>query len=320
LVSRAGLHHNPKTLSVDLMYEGSDTYADFAANGGVAWAEQLAELQRTGIADPLNVGVTIRVEVVHTHDGAARNNLSGQSSHSSTFSSPFCSMTGEQSRNLLLKRPLTRTVEQMKRAEPAAGLTDSQRQSRARLPEVAGIIGSNLLLTPMHRLLAEALHVQLRLVSTTLQNTTRTIMLAKGDLDSFVAHLRECLGIKARLVWLGDRGVEVCASGNECRLLLAAGAGVVCCRKEHRHDFLPSHRTGQQVLSALAEIWDRLAKALRMLRECDPLQARLDLPALHRDLLLLGLMSAAAFGPRAVTPTFRMAIDIAPAQQQVRCS
>lgn len=313
----AGLALNVKALCCDLLYEGDDTYDDFAANGGPEYIDQWAKLQREGIIDPLYPERTLPVQVLHAHDGAVRNGCSGNSSHASTYSSPFNTMTSTESRDITKAGPMTRTPEQMQAAEPTPGLTDSQRQTRARDPKIAGIVGANLLRTPLHRLLAEPLHVELRLCSTTLQNTTRSLLLAKGDLDAFCEHLRLCVGIKARLVWLGDRGVEVCAACNEFRRLLAAGSGVGECASG-AHRFLPQGDVGKSMGKVLSDIWARTSVALRKLRQTDVGRARGELDSLYPEMLLLGLLNTAAFGARAVTPTFRMAIDIAPSQQRVR--
>lgn len=84
LAACAGLHHNVQMLSCDLFNEGNDSYADFALNGGPEYVAQLADLQRNGIPDPLSDNKTTRVEILHADDGAARNSLSGNSSHSVT--------------------------------------------------------------------------------------------------------------------------------------------------------------------------------------------------------------------------------------------
>jgi hypothetical protein len=298
------------------MYEGSDSYEDFAENGGPDFIDEFEEVERNGVPDPLRPGVVLRVKIVHAHDGAARHELTGCTSPASKHCIEYNTMTGDESRDLRWLGPLTRTAESMKAAEPGPGLSDAQRQSRARLQSVAGIRGANLLRISMCRLLVEMLHVLLRLTSTTLQNSARVIVQSKGDVTVFAAHIRECLGVKARVLWIGDRGIEVCVSGNEVRKLLAAGSKIIACTRGHA--FLPATRQGSIMREELADLWQRAQRVLYMFAETDVDKARLTQASLQNEALLFGLISTELFGPRAVTPTFRILVDIAPSQQRVR--
>ena len=65
----------------------------------------------------------------------------------------------------------------------------------------------------IQHLLVEVLHIKMRLLATLLQMTARLLLALKCPLDTFNAHCRDCLGVKSRLLWLTEKGPEVCCSG-----------------------------------------------------------------------------------------------------------
>jgi hypothetical protein len=135
------------------------------------------------------------------------------------------------------------------------------------------------------------------------------------SLDAFTAHCRECLGVKSRLVWVTEKGPEVCCSGAEVRKLMSAGARVVTCSKGH--SFLPGGSSGKAVLAVLQMIWERAGEVLTALGETDLARARISQADFSSKALLLGVLAVEAFGPKVLTPSFRTLIDNAEPQMRV---
>jgi hypothetical protein len=312
----AGLWLNADFFVLDLLYLGKDCYKDFLQNGGLSYVDEIVALQEHGLLDPLDATKRIRVEFTWSMDGAARGELTATSKASSTYPLQHNTMTQLQSRNLQLIGGVTRTVAQMKAAEPARDLPDSQRSAHARKPENAGVVGANLIRCPMTRLLLEVLHLKLRILATILQQIVRVLLMLGCDLPEFCTHLTVCGHIKSRIVFIGKKGLEVCAAGNEVRKLLAFGDGLLRC--DRNHAFLPTGPHAAAVIATLRDIWARTVRVLRLLGELDPKRAVADVDTFAREALLLGLLCTEAFGSRCITPSFRNLIDIAPAQMRVR--
>ncbi len=279
------------------------------------WVEELSQLQHSGIVDPVD-GRTRPVIVLFVMDGAARRELTGRTSAASKHGLESNGMNADQIKDLSLAAPITLTPDIMKQAEPPPHMSMAQIKTRARDSSVGGIIGGNLLRCPPSRLLFDVLHINLRLVATSLKHTARALVLSKCDLAAFCSHLNKCCGVRARVLWLDDGSPEVCVSGNDCRKLLASGPGVVLCACG-KHQFLPTGKDADPFRKALAAHWRLLTLVLGELGELDVDVARKQLPVLRVAALQLALTGSALFGPKFVTPTVRALADLVPHQQEV---
>ncbi len=306
---------NSEFFITDLIYNGTDSFADFAGNGGLTWIEQLLALNAEGIVDPVT-GTKRPVHVLFVLDGAARREFNGVGSAATTFPLEYNTMDSGQSRNVNLVGPTTRTAHGMKQAEPPPGLSAAQLQTRARDPRYAGVRGANLLRCAPSLLEPDVLHLKLRVISAIMQHTARFLLLAKCDLNAFCEHLFCCCGVRARILFFSGRGPEVCISGESMRALLAAGEGVVECTRQHR--FLPTGEHASHARSVLRSIWSLSAANLLMLSEVHVDTARRQLSAFRTDAVKLGFFASAAFGTGVITPSVRTLMDIVSWHMEVR--
>lgn len=105
-------------VTIDLLYNGDDSWESFVANGGCEFFDEVAQVGRDGITHPLT-GKHLRVEHRFVFDGAGRNSLLGLVSNAAKFCNPYNTMSQAQSRDMRLFGPRTRTLEQMDKSVPA---------------------------------------------------------------------------------------------------------------------------------------------------------------------------------------------------------
>jgi len=122
------------------------------------------------------------------------------------------------------------------------------------------------------------------------------------ELDWIPRHFRKCLGVKARIVWVGDRP-EVACTGSDAKVLLAAGPRVFRCP-----DCTPAS-VSEEFLTCCDLLWHYLHLALSYLMSRDVQFCRENTHNFLRHVLSYATIFVECFGDKAVTPSLRELLD-----------
>lgn len=177
--ARAGLHHSLLTFTTDVIYEGKDINRTFADNAR-PWVAELNSLAADGIKDPHPAperkGKDIGVVVFWSLDGAARRELLGLTSASSTFPYEWADISASQSRDIKWFAPVTRTLQSLGALVPQPGeaKAESWYATYAR-GKGKGVKAHNELVAEPEMVLLEALHARIRLLATLLLLTLKVL-------------------------------------------------------------------------------------------------------------------------------------------------